>query len=187
MLRLHKIPFHDGRFSWEISSMNGSLMKSERSPINTMFISENLNEALFLINNPFKLEWNSRPNVINILDLKSHRNLQNYNKFLFTLGNRNFLLSIIYSTIGNKYFDTTKDAFSYISTLPNHDYGSENCFQRCLLAAKVSKSFKNNGVIFIGAQLSTFIMHAWIIENKTQPDFEDRVWINYRPLLAITF
>jgi len=30
-------------------------------------------------------------------------------------------------------------------------------------------------------------MHAWIIENNSQPDFEDRAWINYRPLLAITF
>ena len=167
--------------------MNGSLMKSERSPINTKTFSENLNEALLLINHPFNLEWSSQQNVINFLDVKSQNNLLYYNKFLFSLGNRNFLLSIIYSTIGKKYFDTTKDAFSYISTLPNHDYGSENCFQRCLLAAKISKSFKKNGVIFIGAELSTFIMHAWIIENKTQPDFEDRAWINYRPLLAITF
>ncbi len=162
-------------------------MKSERSPINTDTFSDKLNEALFLINHPFELEWNSRPCHFNSLELKSRKTIINYNKLLFSLGNRNFLLSIIFSTLGKNYFDTTRDAFSYISTLPHHEYGSESCFQRCLLAAKTSKSFKKYGVIFIGADLATFNMHAWIIENKTQPDFEDRVWINYRPLLAITF
>jgi len=42
-------------------------------------------------------------------------------------------------------------------------------------------------VLFIGAEIATYNMHAWIIEDNEQPDFEDRVWINYRPLLAITF
>lgn len=161
-------------------------MRSEHFPINKELFSEKITEALYLINNPYELEWTSTPNN-DSLDLKADNKINNYNKFLFSLGNKNFLLSILYSTIGNKCFDTTKEAFSYISKLENHEYGSENCFQRCLLAAKISRSFKNFGVIFIGAELSTFNMHAWIIENKTQPDFEDRVWINYRPLLAITF
>ena len=186
MLRLHKILYNDGRFSWEISSIKGSLMRSEHFLINKELFSEKINEALLLINNPYELKWTSKP-INYSLDLKAFNKINNYNKFLFSLGNKNFLLSILYSTIGNKYFDTTKDAFSYISKLENHEYGSENCFQRCLLAAKISRSFKNFGVIFIGAELSTFNMHAWIIENKTQPDFGDRVWINYRPLLAITF
>jgi hypothetical protein len=59
--------------------------------------------------------------------------------------------------------------------------------QRCLLAAKISSSFKKNGVLFIGFSSSIKDMHAWIIEGNIQPDFDDRVWINYKPLLAITF
>jgi hypothetical protein len=30
-------------------------------------------------------------------------------------------------------------------------------------------------------------MHAWIIENGTQPDPQDREWILYRPLLALYY
>ena len=186
MLRLHKIPYNDDQFSWEISLIKGSLMKSEHFLKNKKLFPKKLNDALFLINNPYKLKWSYETNF-NSLKLKTSKKIIDYNKFLFRLGNKNFFLSILYSTIGNKYFDKTEDAFSYISTLESHEYGSENCFQRCLLAAKISRSFKKYGVIFIGAELSTFNMHAWIIENKTQPDFEDRVWINYRPLLAITF
>lgn len=59
------------------------------------------------------------------------------------------------------------------------------CLQRSLLVAKVSQSFKERGVIFVGASLHTGDMHAWIIEDGEQPDAEDRDWVNYRPLLAL--
>jgi hypothetical protein len=186
MLRLHKIPYFDGKFTWEINSINGSLMKSEHFHSKNKSYSDKLNSAFYYIDNPYELNWSSEPNKFNI-ELKKIKEINNYNKILFSLGNKNFIISILYSTIGKKYFETTTDSFSYISNLKDHQYGSENCFQRTLLAAKISKSFKKNGVIFIGAELSTFNMHAWIIENNIQPDLEDRVWINYRPLLAITF
>jgi hypothetical protein len=56
-----------------------------------------------------------------------------------------------------------------------------------LTVAKCSNSFKKNGVIFIGAHLPLKDMHAWIIEGNHQPDNEDRQWINYVPLMAITY
>jgi hypothetical protein len=186
MLRFHKLVYFDGKFSWEISSINGSLMKSEFSLTKNESHNEIVSDAIYFINNPYELKWSPNPNIVH-LDSKANDKINFYNKILFRIGNKKFLLSILFSVCGGKYFETTLEAFSYISKLENFEYGSENCFQRCLLAAKLSKSFKKNGVIFIGAELSTFNMHAWIIENKTQPDLEDRVWINYRPLLAITF
>ena len=48
-------------------------------------------------------------------------------------------------------------------------------------------NFKKNGVLFIGAQLPLKSLHAWIIEDNFQPDRDDRQWINYRPLLALTY
>lgn len=186
MLRLHKIPYFDGQFSWEISRINGSLMRSEHFHNDKKSFSEKIAKSIFYINNPYELMCLSKPTNSSI-GLKEIDKVYKYNKQLFSLGSNKFILSILYSTLGKNIFENTVDSFSYISKLTDHVYGSENCFQRSLLAAKISKSFKQKGVIFIGAELSTFNMHAWIIEDNLQPDFEDRVWINYIPLLAITF
>ena len=81
-------------------------------------------------------------------------------------------------------FDSTEQAISKIAELYNAAAGSD-CLQKTLLAAKTSRSFASDGVLFIGANLPTGNMHAWIIEKKTQPDPADRHWISYQPLVAI--
>jgi len=112
--------------------------------------------------------------------------LENINQRFFSLGNRRFLASIIYSSLGSRIFENTKIAFSAIAKLPGHmDSLNDRCFQRSLLAAKTSLSFSRHGVLLIGAEFSSGEMHAWIIENGEQPDPDDRTWINFRPLLAI--
>ena len=186
MLRFQRISYYDGQFSWEISPIKGSLLKSKHFHNFTTNYSSKINFALHLINHPYEVVWNTSPSH-NKLEKSDSQIIERYNNKLFKLGNNNFLLSIFYSFIQKPHFETTQEAFSYISNLSGHEYGSQNCFQRCLLAAKLSGSFRNDGIIFIGAEISTFDMHAWIIEGNCQPDFEDRVWINYRPLLAITF
>lgn len=186
MIRFHKLPYYDGQFSWEISPIKGCLMKSDRLFNFKPSYSKKVKDALHLINYPYEVKWNASPKQPR-LDKSISKKIEQYNNRLFQLGNNNFFLSILYSTISKKHFDTTQEAFSQIAKFKEHEYGSENCFQRCLLAAKLSKSFRTKGIIFIGAELSTSNMHAWIMEGNSQPDFEDRVWINYRPLLAITF
>lgn len=52
---------------------------------------------------------------------------------------------------------------------------------------KTSKTFKKDGILFIGASLPSGKMHAWIIENGIQPDRLDRNWIMYRPMLALYY
>jgi hypothetical protein len=81
-------------------------------------------------------------------------------------------------------FDSTEQAISKITELYFADAGSD-CLQKTLLAAKTSRSFASDGVLFIGANLPTGHMHAWIIEKNTQPDPVDRHWISYQPLFAI--
>jgi len=186
MLRFHRLPYHDGNSLWEISPRNGSLLRSEHPSFKTKELPLKVTQSIECINYPYKIKWHNIP-LINEISKEDKIQINKYNKFFFKLSNNRFFLSIIYSFVNAKKFQTTREAFSYISTLPNHKYGSENCFQRSLLAAKISASFKKKGVLFIGAELATYNMHAWIIEDKEQPDFEDRVWINYRPLLAITF
>jgi hypothetical protein len=60
----------------------------------------------------------------------------------------------------------------------------ELCLPISLMAIKLSKSFKNNGVLMIGAFIPTGEMHAWIIEDNSQINIYDRQWVNYHPLLA---
>ena len=186
MLRFRKLPYHDGNFLWEISSMNGSLLRSEHPSFKIKELPVKVIQALECINHPYQIKWHHTP-LIREISIEDKLKIDKFNRFFFNLNNNRFFLSVIYSFINARKFQTTREAFSYISTLPDHKYGSENCFQRSLLAAKTSASFQKKGVLFIGAELATFNMHAWIIEDNEQPDFEDRVWINYRPLLAITF
>jgi hypothetical protein len=186
MLRFYRLPYHDGIFFWEISPLNGNLLRSKHPSPKIKKNPHKVEDALASINFPYQIKWDSAPLKKEISN--SNKNKINiYNNFFFKLNNNRFFLSIAYSFVNATKFQTTREAFSYISTLPLHKYGGENCFQRSLLAAKISASFKQKGVLFIGAEIATFNMHAWIIEDNEQPDFEDRVWINYRPLLAITF
>jgi len=186
VLRFHKLPYHDGNSLWEISPRNGSLLRSEHPSFKIKELPLKVIQSIECINHPYQIKWHYTP-LIREISPEDIIKIDKYNRLFFKLTNNRFFLSIIYSFVNAKKFQTTREAFSYISTLPNHKYGSENCFQRSLLAAKISASFKKKGVLFIGAELATYNMHAWIIEDNEQPDFEDRVWINYRPLLAITF
>lgn len=182
------IPYQD-QFDkwWYVSPYSGNLIKSSACPIFFKKRSPRIELALDLCDDPYKCAWSSQKNIVN-LPKEVCNQIINANKFLFKLGNKKFLLSILYSKIRNPIFENTQDAFSYIAELEGHKNEiADRCLQRSLLAAKFSKSFKEKGVIFIGAETSSGEMHAWILENGSQPDFEDRSWVNYRPLLAITF
>lgn len=172
-----------------ISPLTGNLCVSNHLVKNGL-IPDLISKSLDYCEYPYSL------NSINSIDKKSFsflttkniNKIQTFNNKLLWLGNRNFLLSTIYSSFQKPIFENTIDAFDYISQIDDHKskFGYL-CLQRALLAAKISKSFKKNGVIFIGATLPTYNMHAWIIEGDIQPDREDRIWIMYQPLLALYF
>jgi hypothetical protein len=103
------------------------------------------------------------------------------------ISNKNFLTSIVYSSFKRHIFNHTSEAFEFLAGLPSESDIQDNCFQKALFVAKTSKSFYDNGVIFVGAQVPTAQMHAWVIEGDYQYDYSDRVWVNYTPLLAITY
>ena len=84
MLRVHKIPFYDGQFSWEISRINGCLLRSERFLNYKPNYSQNINEALHLINHPYEIQWNSFPLEIK-LEKVSVKKIENNNNRLFKI------------------------------------------------------------------------------------------------------
>lgn len=184
-MRFHKIPYSDGINEYTISPFSGSLLKSHI--LSKVINNNSISSKIELINNPYDLEWTYKK-TNPFISLSDKRDLKKFSELIFKTTALNFFCSIVYSRFQHYIFETSRDAFSYLcQNFPEYSYGQENCLQRCLLVAKSSKSFKKNGAIFVGAELTTCNMHAWIIENRSQPDPEDRVWINYKPLLAITF
>ena len=171
---------------YSISPLSGNLLVSKTKTYESN-LNQQISNAIWLNDNPYQLtslssffyNTNSETNM---------QKLKAYNNKLMLLGNKRFFLSCIYSRLRIPIFENTIEAFDYIAQIEIHrEKKGKICLQRALLAAKTSKTFKKNGVLFIGAQLPTGIMHAWIIENGVQPDRQDREWIMYKPLLAITF
>jgi hypothetical protein len=186
MLRAVRLPAQSENFWWTIDPLSGSLSRHEDKPV-ALFddVPKKVKQALWVVDNPYRCDWspsavesNYQQSLVDSLSLMHSR--------LLKIGNRRFYFSRIYAGIKHPLFDTSREAFSAVSCLPAQAANREVlCLQRSLLVAKTSKSFYSNGVIFIGAMLGNFDMHAWIIESNSQPDHLDRGWINYLPLLAI--
>ena len=57
------------------------------------------------------------------------------------------------------------------------------CLPRAIFTASLSKRFKKNGTLFIGAFLPTSHMHSWVIEDGMLADIYDKQWIQYTPVM----
>jgi hypothetical protein len=173
-------------YTWSICPYSGSLIKDETTETIKISLPEKVADALRYCNSPY---------LCQPYDTIFHKKLE-INKDIFIrlnrmhrifvyLSNKRFFLSKQYASFRNLLFPTTTEAIMAISQIAlQREQMGKFCLQRTLLALKTSKSFQENGVLFIGALLPTTNMHAWIIENGTQPDIYDREWIHYRPLLA---
>jgi hypothetical protein len=180
------LPYKFNGLTYFISPLTGNLVAS-KSDITSSKTTTEIKTNIRYNDNPYELKaLNS--NYVASLSENNMKKLNRYNSRLMWLGNKRFLLSCLYSKVTEPLFENTVDAFDHIAKIAIHrEQKGKICLQRALLASKTSKSFKKNGTLFIGAQLPTGIMHAWIIENGIQPDRQDREWIMYKPLLAITF
>ena len=175
------LPHKENDAWWYISPFSGSLIKaSSPPPFGGGNLPAKLKEALACCDDPYKCNWYPEVTVT-----KAESALSRYECKLRWLGNHNFLFSFVYASWSACLYKDTKEAFAAISNLPSfQSRRADQCFLRSLLAAKTSRSFAKSGVLFIGAELSSGEMHAWILECGSQPDHEDRAWVNYRPLLA---
>jgi hypothetical protein len=187
MLKAYSLATQVGGYCWSISPLTGSLLRHSSQPKKKLHIPKAVCSGLDICNEPYKCAWGPISSHAK-LDASHDIVIRKYNNVLHAIGSKFFLLSRFYAGLSDNIFEDTRQAFGFIAKLPEQISGRENnCLQRTLLAAKTSNSFKKEGVIFIGAQIAASTMHSWIIENGAQPDHQDRIWINYRPLLALTF
>ena len=185
-MKLTILPYKFENQYFYISPLTGNLVVSHQK-INQINFAKQLKNNIWYNDFPYKLDPLTSISF-EVLNETILSKLKKYNNNLLWLGNKNFFLSCLYSRLNIPIFENTVSAFDHIAELKIHkEMKGKICLQRSLLAAKTSNSFKKNGTLFIGAQLPTGIMHAWIIENGIQPDRQDREWIMYKPLLAITF
>ncbi len=189
MIKIQIIPFILENHFFYISPFTGALIRiNKKIDKNTFKLNSKVKNALFFVENPFKITPCSLDFKTDSFDLKKLKKVDYFHRILLKLGNNNFFFSTLYIGVGNRIIENTIDTFDFISELDvQKKRRYELCLQRAFLASKISKSFKNNGVLFIGASLPSGKMHAWIIEGNTQPDRLDREWIMYRPMLAIYY
>lgn len=189
ILKHIELPYFKDGYTWSICPYSGSLIKDQTNESINNNLPEKISEALKYCNNPYLCQAYDTISHKTIAVKKSTVNhLSRMHRIFIYLSNKRFFLSKIYSNFTKILFPTTSDAMMAISKIPvQREKRGELCLQRALLAIKTSKSFKRNGVLFIGALLPTVNMHAWIIESGTQPDLDDREWILYRPLLAFYY
>ena len=173
---------------WAIHPLSGALLKFSVSKV-TSFRSHNLPEkvlsALAFCKEPYQLSPALKSNIG--VNAEVEAGLKNIYTRLSFLRRYSFFASILYARLRCPIYESAFEAMNAISHLFPEDKYAESCLQRALTAAKTSKKFKTHGVLFIGAQLPLKNMHAWIIEDGIQPDIEDRQWINYLPLVALTY
>jgi len=185
-LKHFELPYKNGNIIWSICPYTGHLLKAsiptEKKTNST--IPTKVSLALEYCNNPYLCNLTKEVKVEDD-NVKLFNDLNKMHESLLKIGNNRFFLTRLYSSMKNFVFENTIEAISHINRLsPQIAFKHKLCLQRAFLSAKISQSFTSDGVIFIGAFLPTGDMHAWIIENGRQPDYDDRGWINYRPLLA---
>jgi hypothetical protein len=97
---------------------------------------------------------------------------------------RSFLLFRALSYTRFPIFNSTEEAILFYRKMyPNEQ--KELCLPRSLFAACTSKTFTQEGCLFIGVFLPSRAMHAWILEAGKQPDPYDDIWICYQPVAAM--
>ena len=180
-----ELPYYNETIVWSICPFTGSLLKSKTEKnAHQEKIPIKVSQALEYCNQPYLCKVNNEI-AISISNVNLFIKLTKMHDRLLKISNNRFYMTRLYSSIKNLMFENTSEAISCINSLPPQvEFKHQLCLQRAFLSAKISKSFIDDGVIFIGAFLPTGDMHAWIIENGKQPDYDDRGWVNYRPLLA---
>ena len=185
-LRHCELPFEQEKHAWSICPFSGSLLRSPLPSTNTSPVPLKVRDALKYCYDPYSCKSNLCELSTPASPSQTLKKIERMHGFLEHIGSGHFFISRCYASMRCELIENSVAAMNTIACLPSQkEYAHRLCLQRTLLVAKISKSFREKGVLFIGALLPTVEMHAWIIEDGCQPDAQDRQWILFRPLLAL--
>jgi hypothetical protein len=178
------MPFVVGNLEYSVCPWTGDLLVAERELKNqtTTNFPEKVKIALALCDNPYRLKKHADKFDASLNQLNRAKFARN----ILTIFCRfNFLLARKYSDLKSIYFFDSASAINFFYSITSSSQINKLCLPRALFAAKTSAAFDTDGVIFIGAFLPSRSMHAWVIEKGAQPDAQDEIWHQYRPIAAI--
>ncbi len=166
--------------SYRFNDVAGWLISKKTSKPNQVLILDTPNEKaetiLEYINNPY----NTRP-CPPLKRIKISSLIRLYAKSLIWFHKHFYPGIYIFSKIHLSIFENSveaADAFCQIHPANQKVL----CMPRSIFIATTSKSFKQDGALFIGAFLPSRHMHAWIIENGVNVYRNDFIWINFTPI-----
>lgn len=167
-----------GNFYYYFEPFTGFLLKKKFFSKNINILTSEIENAICGCNNPYKLEIYDHSDGIMI----ATRFIKFYSFLLIKFCRISFYLGFLLTKLIKPVFDSTSEAIAVFRNLYPENMQNNLCLPRTLFAASLSKKFKNNGAIIIGVFLPSSLMHAWIIENNTQPDPYDVNWTNFQPI-----
>jgi hypothetical protein len=186
-MKLYNIGLHKKSSTFIISSFSGSLIEilaDYRKPETTL--TKKITKSLHFCNQPYSLN-------IRLIEPESTKAELEFNSPLLSkrasqvvyLCRANlFWLAYKYISFLKPSFEDSSQAIAFFRRQVYSAPQDSLCLPRSLFAASASRRFAEAGVLFIGVFLPSRSMHAWIIEDGRQPDIDDSMWINFRPVAA---
>jgi hypothetical protein len=169
-----------------LDRISGSLvqMPAKRGRTNKA-LPEKLNECLSFCHQPYALKRQLVDSTSSSSVPFCQKNLSARAAWLVKLSRSNFFwLASFYASVGRPHFEESSSAIAFFRQQMFAYRQDTLCLSRSLFAASTSKRFADAGVLFIGVFLPSRCMHAWIIEDGRQPDCQDSMWVNFRPVAA---
>ncbi len=166
---------------YRLSSLRGDLRFFHRATPREPHSAPRVREVLSLCDDPYLLD----PDELETLadHTPGHQEIAaTILRRMLTVTSLGFALARLYASRRTPLFPNSQSAIRWFhANTPSADR-NRLCLPRSLFAAKTSAEFATSGAVVIGTMLPTRNLHAWVIEQRRQPDDADRVWVCYRPI-----
>jgi hypothetical protein len=186
-MNFYNVGLQNNSSSYFLDRVLGSLVRMPSSRMhNNVALPEKLKENLILCNQPYFL---ARPSVDSQSEVTSIPNrfplCKRATHLIWLCRSNLFWLAHRYASFYKPCFEDSSAAIALFRQRTAAFPQNTLCLPRSLFAASASRRFAKTGVLFIGVFLPSRSMHAWIIEDGRQPDFEDPMWVNFQPVAAL--
>jgi len=186
-MNFYNIRLETSSWTYILDRISGSLVKVPKTFTDeNLRLPKKLEQSLELCHKPYELVRQSEKAKCDFTYESSFSSLGKRAVRIVKLCHSNFFwLAHQYASFAKPCFEDSHEAINFFrkQSLPSPQ--NTLCLSRSIFAASASRRFADSGAIFIGVFLPTRNMHAWIIEDGRQPDLQDSMWINFRPVAAL--
>lgn len=184
---VHPISINHDEHRYQFEPLTGSLLvRGKRTDIKTTrALPQQVSHYLSLNDGPYRLSQHVAPQTADLQRIPTWLKL--HARILVWACRRSFGLARTMAHFRLPIFSNATVATQAFRGLFPASVQQDLCLPRSLWVAITSEVFKANGVLFIGVFLPSRSMHAWVIEDGKQPDPDDTLWINFRPVAVGTY